>query len=215
MGSQTQAIQELTQNAETAEGRHDCKRRRRGHERLFLSSGPLGSGAAGVPQEHSLDVSQPDWWQPQPRATLDPDDYQDRPRTSLVACLSCALCHQLLQEAIASLECGHTYCYDCIEARVDIGGNHNVCPVAGCGVVLGPSPFDHHRLVYDTLLDSLVQKIFPRPDLDAALSARRADREEATRLARAELVYLLVVFALAELLYSYFSPPIMARAMFM
>ncbi|GLI64695.1 hypothetical protein VaNZ11_008050 [Volvox africanus] len=110
---------------------------------------------------------------------------QDRPAGPLASSLSCALCHELLQEAMTSLECGHSYCYDCIERRVDIGGNHNICPVEGCGVVLGPSPFDHHRLVYDTLLDGLMQKIFPRPDLDAALTTRRAEREEATRQARA------------------------------
>ena len=42
---------------------------------------------------------------------------------------------------------------------MEIGGNHNVCPVPGCGAVLGPSPFDHHRLVYDSLLDGLVAKV--------------------------------------------------------
>ncbi|PNW76152.1 hypothetical protein CHLRE_12g545700v5 [Chlamydomonas reinhardtii] len=86
---------------------------------------------------------------------------------------------------MTALEYGHTYCYDCIEARVEIGGNHNVCPVPGCGAVLGPSPFDHHRLVYDSLLDGLVAKIFPRPALDAALSKRRMEREAAVREARA------------------------------
>eukprot|EP00198_Chlamydomonas_reinhardtii_P004618 XP_001693954.1 predicted protein [Chlamydomonas reinhardtii] len=90
-----------------------------------------------------------------------------------------AVCGELLKEAMTALEYGHTYCYDCIEARVEIGGNHNVCPVPGCGAVLGPSPFDHHRLVYDSLLDGLVAKIFPRPALDAALSKRRMEREAA------------------------------------
>ncbi|GLC64756.1 hypothetical protein PLESTF_000204000 [Pleodorina starrii] len=134
-----------------------------------------------------MDASRPDWWEPQPHATLDPNEYQERPHAPLAASLSCALCHDLLREAMTAPECGHTYCYDCIEGRVDIGGNHNVCPVPGCGAVLGPNPFDHHKLMYDTLLDALVQKIFPRPELDAALTARRAEREEATRQARAEV----------------------------
>ncbi|GFR47941.1 hypothetical protein Agub_g9744 [Astrephomene gubernaculifera] len=163
-----------------------------------------------------LDETQPDWWKPQPHATLDPGEAQDRPAAPLTACLCCCLCHRLLREAITAPECGHSYCYDCIEAAVEIGGNHNVCPApvnpgsggsgdssgrtsgicgaggggAGggvCGAILGPSPFDHHRLVYDSLLDGLVRKVFPRPALDAALAARRSEREEATRRAREQL----------------------------
>ncbi|KXZ53273.1 hypothetical protein GPECTOR_7g1167 [Gonium pectorale] len=136
-------------------------------------------------EEEDLDVSQPEWWRPQPHATLDEADCQERPAAPLTRALSCQLCGELLREAMTAPECGHTYCYDCIESRVEIGGNHNVCPVPGCGAVLGPNPFDHHRLLYDTLLDGLVRKIFPRPQLDAALAARRAEREEETRRARA------------------------------
>ncbi|GIM00377.1 hypothetical protein Vretimale_5158, partial [Volvox reticuliferus] len=183
MGSHPPARLELTEGkvlaASAAETAQKFKRHKRGHHEK--------NSGAGLPSasECDLDAAQPEWWQPQPHATLDPNEYQDRPYSPLATSLSCALCDELLQEAMTSLECGHSYCYDCIERQVDIGGNHNVCPVAGCGVVLGPSPFDHHRLVYDTLLDGLVQKIFPRPDLDAALTTRRAEREEATRQARA------------------------------
>ena len=37
-------------------------------------------------------------------------------------------------------------CYDCILECVHIGGDHNVCPVPGCGVVLGPQPLEHNKL---------------------------------------------------------------------
>ncbi|GIL49496.1 hypothetical protein Vafri_5826 [Volvox africanus] len=186
MGSHPPARLELTEGdvfaVSAAEAAKDCKRHKRGHHEQPASNSSSEPPSAS---DYDLDVLRQDWWQPQPHATLNPNEYQDRPAGPLASSLSCALCHELLQEAMTSLECGHSYCYDCIERRVDIGGNRNVCPVGDCGVVLGPSPFDHHRLVYDTLLDGLVQKIFPRPDLDAALTTRRAEREEATRQARA------------------------------
>ncbi|KAG2433839.1 hypothetical protein HXX76_008195 [Chlamydomonas incerta] len=157
----------------------DNKRRRKGQTPKPVAGPDDGGGGDGHGGAGGAEVI------PQARATLDPDDFQDRPAAPLARELSCALCGELLKEAMTALECGHTYCYDCIEARVDIGGNHNVCPVPGCGAVLGPSPFDHHRLVYDSLLDGLVAKIFPRPALDAALSKRRMEREAAVREARA------------------------------
>ncbi|KAG2484389.1 hypothetical protein HYH03_016804 [Edaphochlamys debaryana] len=159
-------------------GGAECKRRRR----LEIQPEPH------VPSpDEDLDATQPGWWQPQPHATLDPRELQDRPAAPITRALSCALCHGLLKEAMTGLECGHTYCYDCIEARLEVGGKHNLCPVHGCSTLFGPNPFDHQppRLMYDTLLDRLVQKIFPRPELDAALAQRRAEREEATRQARA------------------------------
>lgn len=42
--------------------------------------------------------------------------------------------------------CTRADCYDCITGRVDIGGKRNVCPLHGCGVVLGPDPFEHGKL---------------------------------------------------------------------
>ncbi|PNW76159.1 hypothetical protein CHLRE_12g545600v5 [Chlamydomonas reinhardtii] len=168
-----------TATAEAASPAPDNKRRRKGQTPKPVTGpddggGGDGGGSAGGEEPIA-----------QARATLDPDDFQDRPAAPLARELSYTLCGELLKEAMTALECGHTYCYDCIEARVEIGGNHNVCPVPGCGAVLGPSPFDHHRLVYDSLLDGLVAKIFPRPALDAALSKRRMEREAAVREARA------------------------------
>lgn len=50
-------------------------------------------------------------------------------------------------------------CYDCLDARITVGGGHNTCPVCGPGVLLGPNPFDHAKVKYDSILDSLVKKV--------------------------------------------------------
>jgi hypothetical protein len=117
-----------------------------------------------------------------------------------------------------------------------VGGKANFCPV--CNLLLGPNPWEHNKLKYDFMLDSIVRKVcaargayvpvrwpgvsglgagrtaprisrrrglrwlhaqgaacrlaraaqvFPRPKLDEALEARRLEREEATRQAKASL----------------------------
>lgn len=40
------------------------------------------------------------------------------------------------------------------------------------------------------MLDGIVSRVFPRPELDAALAARRAEREQGTREAKAALAAL-------------------------
>lgn len=123
----------------------------------------------------------------QPRPSLDDEHMEERPAWLLAQALACSLCGDLLKEAMTAPECCHTYCYDCIESHVLIGGGRNVCPVDGCGITLGPNPFEHGKLKYDFMLDGLVRKIFPRPKLDKELDARRNDREQATREAKAAL----------------------------
>jgi hypothetical protein len=48
-------------------------------------------------------------------------------------------------------------CYDCIDSTVTVGGRANVCPV--CKVLLGPNPWEHNKLKYDFMLDSIVRKV--------------------------------------------------------
>jgi hypothetical protein len=48
-------------------------------------------------------------------------------------------------------------CYDCIDNCILVGGKANVCPV--CKVLLGPNPWEHGKLRYDFMLDSLVRKV--------------------------------------------------------
>lgn len=48
-------------------------------------------------------------------------------------------------------------CYDCLDAGIVVGGKRNTCPV--CGVLLGPNPFDHSKVKYDSILDSLIKKV--------------------------------------------------------
>jgi hypothetical protein len=50
-----------------------------------------------------------------------------------------------------------TVCYDCVDARIAIGGRNNYCPV--CGGLLGPNPFESNKLKYDFILDALVRKV--------------------------------------------------------
>eukprot|EP00775_Hariotina_reticulata_P005715 gene5715-5955_t len=145
---------------------------------------PGTPSASAVSQDSDLTHGQR-WWLPQPRPSLDEAHQEWRPAVPLVEALQCRLCSDLLKEAITTAECGHSYCYDCIDERITIGGRANFCPV--CNVLLGPNPYEHNKLKYDFILDSLVRKVFPRPLLDAALEARRLDREEATRQAKATI----------------------------
>ncbi len=50
-------------------------------------------------------------------------------------------------------------CYDCIDRCILVGGKCNLCPV--CKILLGPNPWEHHKLKYDFMLDSLVRKVRP------------------------------------------------------
>jgi hypothetical protein len=122
------------------------------------------------------ELETPGWWLPQPAASLDDGAVSLRPSRPLAVGLSCRVCGDLLKEATSCAECGHTFCYDCITQRIVVGGHHNVCPVEGCASVLGPQPFEHHKLLFDFTLDAIVAKVFPRPALDVALQARRQQR---------------------------------------
>lgn len=48
-------------------------------------------------------------------------------------------------------------CYDCIDRSILVGGRANLCPV--CKILLGPNPWEHGKLKYDFMLDSLVRKV--------------------------------------------------------
>lgn len=48
-------------------------------------------------------------------------------------------------------------CYDCIDKCILVGGKANLCPV--CKNLLGPNPWEHNKLKYDFMLDSLVRKV--------------------------------------------------------
>lgn len=54
-------------------------------------------------------------------------------------------------------------CYDCIDRSILVGGKANFCPV--CKILLGPNPWEHHKLKYDFMLDSLVRKVCAQDQL--------------------------------------------------
>ncbi|KAF6260608.1 hypothetical protein COO60DRAFT_1459551 [Scenedesmus sp. NREL 46B-D3] len=176
-------------------------------------SRPPGAGpatpSASDESERSHDQQ---WCLPQPKPALDEAHTEWRPAAPLFDALQCRLCEDLLKEPITAAECSHSCeqqgaamhgralyqssvkrystafeanCYDCVDKCITIGGRANFCPV--CNLLLGPNPYEHNKLKYDFTLDSLVRKVFPRPSLDAALEARRLEREEATRQAKANI----------------------------
>eukprot|EP00873_Tetraselmis_striata_P005292 jgi/Tetstr1/425556/TSEL_015979.t1 len=106
-----------------------------------------------------------------------------RPARALREALCCDLCAELLREATTATECCHTFCRSCIDSRIHIGGTRNICPVCGDDIILGPDPYVHRKLQYDTSLDDLVRQVFPRAD-DAARMEARQEREQETRHAR-------------------------------
>eukprot|EP00879_Flechtneria_rotunda_P008291 GHRR01008685.1.p1 GENE.GHRR01008685.1~~GHRR01008685.1.p1 ORF type:complete len:415 (+),score=133.96 GHRR01008685.1:211-1455(+) len=144
-----------------------------------------GTPSASCVKDDFDENSREHWWLPQPHPSLHEDHCERRPAAPLAEALQCKICQDLLKEAITAPECGHSFCYSCIDDHVTIGGKANVCPI--CRVLFGPNPFEHKKLLYDFTLDSLVRKVFPRPLLDAALESRRLNREEAIRQAKANL----------------------------
>lgn len=129
-----------------------------------------------------------DWWLPQPHPSLDEEHIEYRPAQPLAMALRCSICADLLKEAMTTPECGHSYCFDCFDSSIEINGRRsNVCPLVDCCTILGQNPYENQKVKYDFILDGLVRKIFPRPDLDRALEIRRFEREEGTREYKASL----------------------------
>jgi hypothetical protein len=62
-------------------------------------------------------------------------------------------------------------CYDCLDAGIVVGGKRNTCPA--CGVLLGPNPYDHGKVKYDSTLDALAKKAGGGAPLKAAESRRK------------------------------------------
>eukprot|EP01024_Parvocaulis_polyphysoides_P035442 TRINITY_DN31401_c0_g3_i1.p1 TRINITY_DN31401_c0_g3~~TRINITY_DN31401_c0_g3_i1.p1 ORF type:complete len:327 (+),score=40.78 TRINITY_DN31401_c0_g3_i1:39-983(+) len=134
------------------------------------------------------------------------NDYEEFPRFLLpiLNCLCCPICGDLFKEATTLSTCGHSFCYDCIASQMEISVAENHCPACiakGDRVHgrIGNYPFGTYELMedkekgfkqylrrgvvvkYDGVLDALVRKIFPRPQLDQKLEERRQGREEEDR----------------------------------
>eukprot|EP01025_Chloroclados_australasicus_P022236 TRINITY_DN23018_c0_g1_i1.p1 TRINITY_DN23018_c0_g1~~TRINITY_DN23018_c0_g1_i1.p1 ORF type:complete len:358 (-),score=46.62 TRINITY_DN23018_c0_g1_i1:592-1665(-) len=122
----------------------------------------------------------------------------------ILDCLCCPVCGDLFKEATTLSTCGHSFCYDCIAGQIEISAQENQCPACnGMGDYvngkIGHYPFGTYELLedkekgfkqyirrgvvvkYDGVLDALVRKIFPRPELDRKLEERRQAREEDDR----------------------------------
>ncbi|CAM0876147.1 unnamed protein product [Alopecurus aequalis] len=85
-------------------------------------------------------------------------------RDALAARLTCPLCQDLLREASAFVECGHTFCRECIMNKIE-DEEIDACPV--CNVDLGITPEDKLRL--DHNLQSIRNKMFPpKTEVDAS-----------------------------------------------
>ncbi|KAH7426631.1 hypothetical protein KP509_10G009300 [Ceratopteris richardii] len=104
------------------------------------------------------------------------------PKASLLTCLKCPLCSNLVHEATTISECLHTFCKDCIYRELDEEENDS-CPI--CNVHLGCSPLE--KLRPDRQLDDVCAKIFPaKPkkrkvidedaDNDSPIPAKRKER---------------------------------------
>ncbi|KAI4364547.1 hypothetical protein MLD38_020622 [Melastoma candidum] len=79
-------------------------------------------------------------------------------RSSVVAaCMTCPLCHKLLDEATTISLCLHTFCRKCIYDKLS-DEDVDSCPV--CDIDLGCSPVD--KLRPDHALQSLRDKTFPQ-----------------------------------------------------
>jgi E3 ubiquitin-protein ligase DRIP len=82
-------------------------------------------------------------------------------RATLLKCLACHLCDSLLRDATTISECLHSFCRDCITAKLN-DGETETCPV--CEVHLGPLPLeklrpDHHLDVLKEKLSSKKRKL--------------------------------------------------------
>ncbi|KAL3365022.1 hypothetical protein AABB24_010262 [Solanum stoloniferum] len=77
-------------------------------------------------------------------------------RESIVACMSCPLCHKLFRDATTISECLHTFCRKCIYKKLS-DEDLECCPV--CNIDLGCVPLE--KLRPDHKLEDVRAKIFP------------------------------------------------------
>lgn len=86
-----------------------------------------------------------------------------RSEADLRGCLVCDKCGDTLVEPVASPDCMHFFCKDCIDAGI-VPGGANVCPVCekeNVHTALGVAPYQHRKLQQDFVLAELIGKIFP------------------------------------------------------
>ncbi|KAK4351682.1 hypothetical protein RND71_030995 [Anisodus tanguticus] len=77
-------------------------------------------------------------------------------RESIVACMTCPLCHRLFRDATTISECLHTFCRKCIYKRLS-DDELECCPI--CNIDLGCAPLE--KLRPDHNLEDVRAKIFP------------------------------------------------------
>ncbi|OIT06927.1 PREDICTED: E3 ubiquitin protein ligase DRIP2-like [Nicotiana attenuata] len=101
-------------------------------------------------------------------------------RDTIVACLTCPLCHRLLRDATTISECLHTFCRNCIYKKLS-DEELECCPI--CNTDLGCAPLE--KLRPDHNLEDVRAKIFPykrrkvkAPEIvpSVALPVRRKER---------------------------------------
>ncbi|XP_010414246.1 PREDICTED: E3 ubiquitin protein ligase DRIP2-like isoform X3 [Camelina sativa] len=97
-------------------------------------------------------------------------------RETVVACMTCSLCDNLLRDATTISECLHTFCRKCIYEKITEEEIEN-CPV--CDIDLGGTPLE--KLKPDHILQDLRTKLFPlkrkRESVSSnTLPARRKER---------------------------------------
>ncbi|KAL0722015.1 hypothetical protein Bca4012_036614 [Brassica carinata] len=101
-------------------------------------------------------------------------------RETVVACMSCPLCDNLLRDATTISECLHTFCRKCIYEKIT-EDEIECCPV--CDIDLGGAPLE--KLRPDHILQDLRAKIFtpkrkreraPEVVSSITLPARRKER---------------------------------------
>lgn len=101
-------------------------------------------------------------------------------RETVVACMTCSLCDNLLRDATTISECLHTFCRKCIYEKIT-EDEIECCPV--CDIDLGGAPLE--KLRPDHILQDLKAKIFtpkrkreraPEVVSSITLPARRKER---------------------------------------
>ncbi|XP_010510330.1 PREDICTED: E3 ubiquitin protein ligase DRIP2 isoform X1 [Camelina sativa] len=97
-------------------------------------------------------------------------------RDTVVACMTCSLCDNLLRDATTISECLHTFCRKCIYEKIT-EDEIECCPV--CDIDLGGTPLE--KLKPDHILQDLRTKLFPlkrkRESVSSnTLPARRKER---------------------------------------